>query len=145
MEGVATMKKLCWGLLGALLYACSAYAQPVQPSCGGSASNPCYTQSSGSGSAPTYTPVTGTQSALSVSSATGLTVPGTAQFALVTISSGGNVAFSLNSDYTPTAAQTSNLITYGQPLWLSGASVLSAAKFIDVTGSTATLFIQYFK
>lgn len=98
----------------------------------------------GGGSAPySFTGVAGSQSALAVATSTALTVPGTATFAQV-MAIGGSVNYSLESDLTPTAT-VGFVLTPGQPLWIQGATVATAARFIDATGSTGTLTVQYFK
>jgi hypothetical protein len=110
-----------------------------------SSANPLPATGGGGGStAPySYTGVTGTQSALAVTSATALTVPGTATYAIVQ-AQGGQVNYSLVSDLTPTASVGFNLYA-GQQLMIQGTSLLNAAKFIDATGSTATITVEYLK
>ncbi len=87
-------------------------------------------------------PVAGTQSALAVTAAAALTIPAGANYAAVT-AIGGAVNYSLNGDFTPTATVGAPLAE-GQQILIKGYATMAEAKFIAATGSTATLFVQYF-
>jgi hypothetical protein len=123
----------------------NTYSALIDPSTGTvcTASTPCSILSTGGGGGGytkpyQYTPIAGSQYGLSVTTATGLTVPTGALYATIIIE-GGQVRYS--STTTPTAS-AGMLLQPGGPYSFS-ISPLSSLKFIDATGSTATLDVEY--
>ena len=93
------------------------------------------------GSAPySYTNLTPSQNALGVVSATSLTVPTGATYAVVCVE-GAGVRWTWDGTTTPTSS-VGTPIASGQCAAFSGASILAALKFIQQT-ATATLDVEY--
>lgn len=86
----------------------------------------------------TCTPVTPSQNNVSIASATGLTVPTGATYAVV--QAVGGPAYYTYDGSTPTASNFSGYLAQGQPLTLSGATVLSAFKIFGTA-----MAVSYFK
>ena len=87
-----------------------------------------------------YQILPGSQYGLVLTTATALTVPQGALFATVIVET-GSVRYS--STATPTAT-SGMLLTIGGPYTLA-INPLSAVTFIDATGSSGTIDVEYFK
>jgi hypothetical protein len=105
----------------------------------------CSSSAIAQSSAPTsviLTPVGTMQAALGVASATSLTVPAGASYAVVCVE-GAAIRYTVDGSTTPTAS-TGMPVSSGQCLSLSGTVALANFKAIQQT-ATATLDVSYFK
>lgn len=85
-----------------------------------------------------YTPLTPTQNNISIATASSLTVPAGATYAVVQ-SSGGNAYYTYDGS-TPTTSNYSGYLTAGQTIGLSGVAVISAFKIVGTS-----MAVSYFK
>jgi hypothetical protein len=89
-----------------------------------------------------YTPLSPSQNGLTVASATALTIPTGATYAVVCIE-GAAIRYTWDGTTTPTASVGSP-IAAGSCAPFSGAAILANLKFIQVT-ATATIDVEYAK
>lgn len=99
-------------------------------------------ESIGGNTAGSFTPLSPMQAGLAITSATSLTAPSGATYA-VACAAGQSVNYTTDGTTTPTASVGMPL-AQGQCLTLSGASVIANFKAIQQS-ATATLNVSYFK
>jgi hypothetical protein len=116
------------------------YAVLVDPATGLPCSGAAPCALNGAGQPYQYTTLSPSQPGLAVTTATSLTVPAGAKYAFVTVE-GGSVRYRV--DGTAPTATVGTLLTVGQQLQYAGN--LSTIKFIDATGSTGTIDVDYYK
>lgn len=105
--------------------------------------NLCINGAGGGGAGPySFTPLTPMQSGLAITSATALTVPSGATYAVI-CAEGQNVRYSTDGTTTPTAS-VGMLLLQNQCVSFSGSLSLSKFRAIQAA-ATATLDVSYFK
>lgn len=117
-------------------------AIPIGPSCANPI--PVTGGGSGGGGAPyAFTPLSPGQHNVAVASSTALTIPATATYATICVST-GNVNYTTDGTTTPTGI-------FGQPILagqcepFSGPTVLANFRAIQQSGYSATISVEYFK